>query len=253
MIIFSINVHEKIIFLLKQIQNIEKYVKVKYKIIINPNSYMFNEITKNNFIQNLNYIFINNPCDKKLYHGSLSKGIYLNMEYAINNFEFDYFIILSSRNFFYREINDKNIKSFVKICKGPQQKYVSGLVYGGGGITYNELKIDKNRNIEQWHWPKFKNTELFKYIQNNNLLFSSSTHEGLCFDINLTKKIVNFLNTYVLIKNDLFDFDSCVEEFALQSICINLGNNYYHIGNSSQTDNINNLSQDKFVCKVFRN
>ena len=52
MIIFSINVHEKIIFLLKQIQNIEKYVKVKYKIIINPNSYMFNEITKNNFIQN---------------------------------------------------------------------------------------------------------------------------------------------------------------------------------------------------------
>lgn len=174
------------------------------------------------------------------------------MVYAINNFEFNYFIILSSRNFFYREITDKNIKSFVKICKGPQEKYVSGLVYGGGGITYNELKIDKNKNIEQWHWPKFKNTELFKFIQNNNLLFSSSIHEGCCFNLSLVKKIVNFLNTNYLIKNNLFNFNGCVEEFALQSISINLENYYYHIGNSSQTDNINNLSQDKFVYKVNR-
>ena len=76
------------------------------------------------------------------------------------------------------------------------------------------------------------------------ILLTSMDNDGTKkgFNINLTKKIVNFLNTYVLIKNDLFDFDSCVEEFALQSICINLGNNYYHIGNSSQTDNINNLT-----------
>lgn len=64
MIIFSINVHEKIDFLIKQIQNIEKYVKVKYKIIINPNNYMFNEISKNSYINSVNYIYLNNPSEK---------------------------------------------------------------------------------------------------------------------------------------------------------------------------------------------
>jgi len=150
MIIFSINVHEKINLLIKQIENIETYVKVEYKIIINPNKLMFNKISNTDYINSKNYIYLNNYLEKKRHHGSLTKGIYLNMEYAINKFNFDYFIILSSRNLFYRNIDDKNIKNFVEILIGPQMQSISGLQYGGGGITYDQL------NVKLWHWPTFK-------------------------------------------------------------------------------------------------
>jgi len=82
------------------------------------------------------------------------------------------------------------------------------------------------------------------------MLFSSSIHEGLTFNYDQTKKIINFLNNNILIKNDIFCFGGATEEFALQSICINVSNKYYHIGNTCKTDDINNLRQDKFVYKI---
>ena len=42
-IIISINVHEKPEYLLNQIENIQEYVPLKKKIILNCNDYMLNE------------------------------------------------------------------------------------------------------------------------------------------------------------------------------------------------------------------
>jgi len=52
-IVISINVHEKIDFLIKQLQNIDEYVHYDYIVIINPNKYMYNEITNNEYIKKL--------------------------------------------------------------------------------------------------------------------------------------------------------------------------------------------------------
>lgn len=56
-VIISINVHEKINFLIKQITNIEKYVLLDYIIIINANKKMYHEITINKYIKSKKILY----------------------------------------------------------------------------------------------------------------------------------------------------------------------------------------------------
>lgn len=236
-IIFSINVHEKKNFLIKQLKNISEYVKLNYIIIINPNDYMYNELLNCEFIKSQKNIIINpDYLNKKYAHGSLTKGIYLNMYYASINYNFKYFIILSSRNLFYNQLN--NLENINISCSRPLNT----------SIKYENLK--KN----SWHWPSFTKTELGNYVIKNNLLFSGSAHEGLTFNYDSCIKIINFLDNNNNIKENLFNWDKCVEEFALQTICVNFSGEYYYIGNGVQTShNINNLPKDKYIYKTIRN
>ena len=234
-IIFSINVHEKKDFLIKQIKNIDDYVSLNYIIVINSNEYMYNEISNCQFIKSKDNIVLNkNYLEKKRFHGSLTEGIYLNMKYAINNYKFKYFIILSSRNMFYNKLTNENNNSLEKISSG---------------ITYEQM------DVNSWHWPTFLQTELSKYIINKKLLFSNTQHEGLTFDYISCKNIISFLNNNNDIRTNLFNWNSCVEEFALQTICINLTGYYYQIGNWTDGDdskNIKYLPKNKFVYKTIR-
>ena len=68
-LVISINVFEKPHFLLKQLDNIRKYVKIDYIIILNCNDYMLNVLHQYNLPSNVhvNPVFIN----KRRYHGSL--------------------------------------------------------------------------------------------------------------------------------------------------------------------------------------
>jgi hypothetical protein len=232
-IIISINVHEKINFLIKQIKNINEYVLLNYIIIINANKYMYDEISKCEFIKSQDNIILNeNYLEKKLYHGSLTEGIYLNMKYIFNNYKFKYFIILSSRNLFYNKLNNTNYNLLEK---------------KNHGIPYEKL------DTKVWHWPRMIKTKLSRYIIKNNLLFACSAHEGLTFDYINCKDIIQFLDNNDDIKTDLFNYNTPVEEFALQTICINLNGYYYYIGNGTTTqNNINNLPKSHFVYKTRR-
>lgn len=156
------------------------------------------------------------------------------MKYAINNYEFKYFIILSSRNMFYNKLTNENYNSLVKISSG---------------ITYEQM------NVNSWYWPSILKTELSKYIINKKLLFSKEAHESLTFDYISCKNIISFLNNNNDIRTNLFNWNSCVEEFALQTICINLTGYYYQIGKWTAGDdskNIKNLPKNKFVYKTKR-
>ena len=236
-IIFSINVHEKKDFLIKQIKNIDDYVSLNYIIVINANEYMYNEISNCEFIKSKDNIVLNpNYLEKKRFHGSLTEGIYLNMKFAMDNYQFKYFIILSSRNMFYNNLTSENYNSLPKISSGK---------------TYKEL------NVNSWHWRWFLRTKLSKYIIKNKLLFSNEMHEGLTFDYLSCKNIISFLNNNNHIRTNLFNWDGCVEEFALQTICINLSGYYYIIGNwadhgQDDYENIKNLPKNKFVYKTTR-
>jgi hypothetical protein len=238
-IVFSINVHENLKFLIKQIENIEANVLVDFVIILNANEYMYIEISNNEILKTKeNIILYPKFVNKKHNHGSLTKGICLNMKYAIDNYQFEFFIILSSRNLFYNKLHKDNYNNIPKICEG---SYV------------NEF----NRNNE-WHWSIFFQSELSKYIIANNLLFCKSYeyHEGLTFDYISAAKIIDFFEKNENIKIDIFDFNWGVEEFALHSISLNLSGYYYNIGNWTNADdflNLEKLPKDKFVYKTLRN
>jgi hypothetical protein len=55
--VISINIHENVNFLLKQLDNINNNVKCNYCIILNCNNFMYEECKNINFSEN---IYINN-------------------------------------------------------------------------------------------------------------------------------------------------------------------------------------------------
>lgn len=236
-IIFSINVHENLAFLRKQIEDIEANVLLDFVIIINANDFMYNEIFKSDLLKTkTNVVLYPGHINKIHNHGTLTKGIYLNMEYAVKNYEFEYFIVLSSRNLFYNKLHEGNYKNMPKICDG---------------ATYAAL------NRDAWFWPIFLQAKLSRHIINNDLLFCRSYehHEGIAFDYISSAKIVDFLRKNEDIKEDLFNFNWGIEEYALHTIALNLSGHYYQIGNRTNDDdfvNIHKLPIDRFVYKTFR-
>jgi hypothetical protein len=236
-IIFSINTHENLAFLRKQIEDIEANVSLDFVIIINANDLMYNEISNSDLLKTKpNVVLYPEPINKIHNHGTLTKGIYLNMEYAVKNYEFEYFIVLSSRNLFYNKLHEGNYKEIPRICEG---------------ATYSSL------NKNEWHWSIFLQAKLSQHIIENDWVFCRSYehHEGITFDYISSAKIVDFLNKNEDIKEDLFNFDWGIEEFALHTIALNLTGYYYQIGNWTNGDdfaNIHNLPSDRFVYKTFR-
>ena len=233
--IFSINVHEKIDFLKKQIINIEENVDVSYIIIINANKYMFSEITSCKEI-NLKKNVILNPItsEKSRNHGSITHGIYSNLKYIIEKYKFKLFKVLSSRNLFYNRF-DKD--SILNNCSN----------------KFFRLRLANLKN--GWFgWDRFKQTKLSKYIEHNNGFYSHSPHEGLTFNYSQCDKINEFINNNMEIMEEVFNFNLCVEECALQSICINVSHDYYNIGHYSNhlINDISVLPNNKFVYRTAR-
>ena len=234
-VVFSINVHEKVDFLIKQLENIKEFVDLNYTIIINPNKFMYEEIQKHSYFKNKNNIILNeNYLEKKRFHGSLLNGIYRNMLKAIDNYHYKCFIILSSRNMFYNKLNKINYENLAKIDNGKKYKDI------------------KKKN---WHWPKMIKTKLSDYLKNNNLFYVDCSHEGLTFEYDTTLKLKEFLEKHQNIKDDLFNYNACVEEFALQSICLNTTGYFYNIGNgvwNTPKDKISQLPKNRYVYKTNR-
>jgi len=233
-IVISINVHENVNFLFKQLTNVKEYVKIPYAIIINCNDYMYENLKDNNEIKKMNNVFLNEKYfNKNRFHGTLTKGICFNMIYALNNFKFKYFLIMSSRNMFRLEVNDSNYNDFDKIDGfffEDVNKYNCCITCTKLNENMNTTHINRHSNGIHWHWPKFIKSKLGEYTLRNNLKFGASYHEGLTFDHDTCISIINFLSKNPTITNDLFNFPACVEEFALQTLCCSSNRCFYHIG-----------------------
>lgn len=225
-IIISINVHNKPEYLLKQIENINEFVLLKKKIILNCNDFMF-EYMKNVSIPDVEVF--PEPLNKRTFHGSLTKGIVSNMKFSLDNYNFKYFLVMSSREFFYRILD--NLDELT--------------------TNIHNHTTSKDYSVTNWSWPEFKRTKLFQYLQKNNLTYSSSAHEGMCFTNDSCKYIINFLDNNLGIADDLFNFNWCVEEFAIQSICSNYSQ-YYYIGNGCETKSINQVDTNRYTHKRVR-
>lgn len=228
-IVISINAYKSFDFLKDQINNILEYTQdLDTIIILNLNPEMYNICITNEFINSHSNLIINpDNFEKKRFHGSILKGIYSNMNLCFQKYEFKYFIILSSRTFFYRNISIEGIKNIDPLK----------------GIKYAEL------NKETWFWPQFLRTKIGKYLIEEDLQFAGSAHEGLTLDYMACKKIIEFLQQNNQIKEDLFNYNASVEEFALQSLAINFGV-AYDLGNGCYSKSLENSDKNKFVRKI---
>jgi len=249
MIVVSINVHEKPEYLLKQISNIKQHLKIDNVVLLNCNKFMFDYFSKkdkNDFLINPKHM------EKRRGHGSLTEGIVSNMKFAMENLDFSHFLVMSSREFFYRELNDINqikklIKTTTPLPTGRGKKIPKD---GNSGW----LTKSKNYFMNYWHWPRMRRTKLYQHIQKNNLYLDCSPHEGVVFSRESCAGILNFLENHEEITQDIFNFPWCMEEFALQAICTNLAdyNVYYYIGNGTWETRLGECDKNKFTHKLKR-
>ena len=240
---FSVNVHESPGFVAKQLQNIREFVPLDYVVIINANERMYEALAESRSIQSDVRVVLNeNWLNKKRYHGSLTHGICLNMNEALRKYTFKYFVILSSRNMFYNELTRDKLEHQLPLISP----------YGWGrngrvGVKFADL------NTQEWHWHSFVQTKLGQFLIEHDRLFSSSAHEGLCFDHASCEKMIAFLDAHPAIKEDLFTWNHCVEEFALQSLCVNATGAYHYLGNGCKTHHdLEKLPADRFLYKTDR-
>ena len=213
-LIISINVHENVNFLFKQIENIKNYLSCSFKIILNCNEYMYNELKNKDNIPE--YILINDEYfEKKRYSGLLIKGIMSNMDLALQNFEFKYFLILSSRTVFHRKLN-------IEVLDMKKQSFLAKNIFinqcDNREMFLNNFKKTTYNN----QLTKGTDSKLFKYYRHEHKLKSfGCAHEGLVFSYNVCNNISNFLNNNSEIKDDMFNnIGSAMEEWALQTISI---------------------------------
>ena len=112
--------------------------------------------------------------------------------------------------------------------------------------SYTYDNLDKNT----WYWTDIKKTLLFKYLKDNNKKFTKICSEGLTLNYNSCEKILNFMDKFPKIKDDIFNFNSCMEEFALQCITINHNEPLYHLGiYHTHLCNEKDLPKNKFMCR----
>tara|TARA_S200000501_G_scaffold312300_1_gene303320 strand:+ start:250 stop:1125 length:876 start_codon:yes stop_codon:yes gene_type:complete len=237
-ILISINVHEKLDFLIEQLENIHYFTNhLNVCVIYNCNKIMLQELTKANFnfFKNIKIIINPESIEKKRWHGSLCKGIIKNMEYVINNnIKFKHFIIISSRNilkakielsvieekykFYFEKISEltKDNRRFYfnkhhkfYICDGTIQDYWHG------DMTPTRY----------WFWGKMKNTIWFKNLNKKVDFFIGGRHEGLCIPYDIIIKIVDFCKNNNDIMDCCYKYNIALEEAIPQTLSCKFSKN----------------------------
>lgn len=248
-IVISINVHENTNFLMKQIENIHSNIIGEYSIVLNCNSFMFEKLRD---IRLPERVYINPEIiNKKRFHGSLTKGIVSNMGFSLEKFAFKYFLILSSRTFFYKTLS-VNI-----LCE--KQQIFPNLGWFHNNVRKLGRKFIANKlNGDKWRWPSISQSKLAKYYINKGHPLYWSGHEGLSFHFNVCKTIVKFLNEHEELREDLYNFNDCVEEVSLQTIShneVDITNSKHYgfidIGNGPFTFNTP-PDNGQYVYKIWR-
>ena len=239
-IVVSINIYKSKKTLEYQLNTIKEHLNTTYVVIVNCNQYMYDLLSDTTLDNN---IYLNPEIiQKSRYHGSLTRGIVSNMKYALDNFDFKYFVVMSGRTIFYRSITIDKFHSYFE-----KNKWSS--------LEEKESNIHGEFPFTDWKWPSFKNTKLAKYYMNNNYKLYSQAHEGVCFSYNVTKNIVLFLQNNLEIAEDLYNYNDCVEEFSLNKISSNecninnLEHGFVYLGNGSG-EGYNGNDHDRYMCKI---
>lgn len=201
--VVAINVFEDVVFLQRQLENIHQaLVRVNYRVFLHCSVSFYNTIAKDPlFVTHPRLHICSPPFDKRRFHGSLLQGIMMCMLEARQRYVFDVFLILSSRTFFHRPL-------------ALEDAYTLPRNYG--------FAPEANHFPTDWWWPHFTSTKLCHWVQlQPNLRLGMSMHEGLALPVQSVDYVLNFAEVHTDIFDDLFAYELCVEEMAIQTILSN--------------------------------
>ena len=261
-IVFSINVFEgkkekgrwgnhklNYYYLKEQILNI-KYNTTDFTevyVILNCNDQLFDRLQNEPLYDDKIKIIVNPEIiNKKRFTGTLSHGIFSNLKYIVENkINFDYFIVISSRNVFKTKISMEIINNHMIHTKTKwlemsklNRKFYFNPSYGRYDIcdgttepgyrSYNSRNLHKlSEPTPQWYFKdkRVKETSWFHKFKKEFDFLIGGKHEALCFTYNVIKNMYNYMINNNEIMNEIYNSKCCIEEIIPQTLGYNLRNN----------------------------
>jgi len=177
--------------------------------------------------------------EKRRYDGSVTRGFVSNMEYALKTFQFRYFIVLSARTIFYKQLDLKNLDRLQPKWANMEER--------------EQTRVGPFPNMD-WHWSTLKQTALAQHYLERGYKLSGSAHEGVCFSMNVVRNIVTFFIMNPSIRENTFNYNFFLEEFALQTIAMNevdssLEYGFLELGHGV-TDDYDPQLENKYTRKI---
>ncbi len=235
-VVIAVNVHEDLQFVHRQIRNLQTHLQCSHVIIYHPNRRMGVSLSQCPFIASQPQVLIHpNRLEKRRFHGSLTQGIVENLQLALSRYKFSRFLVLSSRNLFYKPL-----------------KFPSSVpdIFLDVDI-HRSLPANRGLLSRMSEHPKLRGTLLG--TRHSNWKAVSLAHEGFMFDYAGAIGLDSFLSANIDVSNDLFQYEWCLEESALQTILYNQRHPIYHIGVYTGHFGIRRrLPSTKYVYKTLR-
>ena len=250
-IVFSINVFESkdekdrwgnnklnYYYLKEQILNI-KYNTTDFTevyVILNCNDRIFDRLQNEPLYDNKIKIIINPEIiNKQRFTGTLTHGIFSNLKYIVENkIIFDYFIVISSRNFFKTKIsmeiiNNRMIHTKTKWLEMSKlnKKFFHNSNYYHYKVCEKTMEHECSEPIPDWYFNdnRIKETKWFDKFKNDFELIIGGKHEALCFTNIVIKNMYNYMINNNETMEEIYNNKCCVEEIVLQTLGYNLINN----------------------------
>jgi hypothetical protein len=233
-IIYSVVAHESVETLHDLILNmIRCNKKIKFKIILHLNDFMFEKFkTQNIYEENL----IINPIhyNKNTFTHLLLKGHLDNFQhFRKNNIQFRNMMFIASNCMFFREFD--HCPDARKLLKHPLSFRGVRINYGGDNL-----------------WTDFKkNKKMFNFFVTRGVRIIKCQFEGKLLDFKVLENIYNYIYNYRIFS--LIEKETCFEEFILPSLEKYFTGEcsepyckvYWELQNFSPTiDDINKLTED---------
>jgi len=206
--VVSINVYDDVDYLYTQLENIRDYLKLDYLVLLNCNNLMY-DLLKSKNIPN---VYVNpNPIDKKRFCGTLFKGIYENIIFSLKNFEFEYFLVMSSKTFFFKVLGSGNIDSSLK---NNRSKFSYPTDYQPDSRKHT---IWPRKQI----WKPFSRSGFYKFIKTNNMKIQKCMHEGLVLRNTECEDLKNFFDKNQNLLDSIYKTKTAMEEIVIPTLCVN--------------------------------
>jgi len=231
------------------VKSCTKRVKEEFIIILNNSIELNEEIKNSGWLKDKPYIKLHpTPFNKKRFHGSLTKGISSNMNMALRTiFDWEYFIILSNRSEFIKDISIPILKEREKHWKFISKDSLDTKVRKHDVAFVLNPKNNKKFSIPfkdryPTPWQSYKSLPKSFLKEFWDKPSWGGYHEGFTMDRQTCQYILKYLSDQT--KADIvYNANNAIEEVFFHTLSIN--------GNGTFLPLMNELGQ--FSIKDFKN
>ena len=231
-LVVTINVHEIPSFIMHHLEHVKKNLPGSHRIVLNCNAAMheaLRPLLPDAFVWEADaepaggVLVHPQPLEKRRFHGSLLQGIVRNLELATRRWDFDAFLVLSSRSWFRRPLGlPELLEARTPVPPGVKRAM---LRHTANGVRFVDTS-DEPASLQLqpggvaltgFDWGPLLRTRLgYDYLAGCTKV--NGPHEGLLLEHAACARALEVLGGASALGADLYATEAAVEEFALQSI-----------------------------------